>query len=101
MIVMMDYADRLPRTAHMFSMEIAHLNSSLNPLLYAIFNPAFQRGYMLVFRLLLRTKRNDGRKSSQAQVFNNHIGIGAKFRVTSNNQPSHMSIPNDSIIHKI
>lgn len=101
MIVMTDYADRLPRTAHMFSMEIAHLNSSLNPLLYAIFNPAFQRGYMLVFRLLLRTKPNNARKSSQAQVFTNHIGIGAKFRVTSNNPPSHMSIPNDSIIHKI
>lgn len=101
MIVMLDYADRLPRTAHMFSMEIAHLNSSLNPLLYAIFNPAFQRGYMLVFRLLLRTKPNDVRKSSQAQVFNNQIGIGAKFRVTSNNLPSQMSIPNDSVIHRI
>lgn len=47
---MSDYKDNLPRTAHMFSMSAAHLNSSLNPLLYAICNPQFQKGYKLFFK---------------------------------------------------
>ena len=53
MIVMLDYSDSLPRSAHMFSMAIAHLNSSLNPLLYAMTNPLFQKGYGLFIRKLL------------------------------------------------
>ena len=53
MIVMLDYADRLPRSAHMFSMVVAHLNSSMNPLLYALTNPLFQKGYGVFIRKLL------------------------------------------------
>jgi uncharacterized protein with PQ loop repeat len=55
-IVMIDFHDNLPRTAHMFSMLLAHLNSSLNPVLYAIFNPGFQRGYMTFLRVLILRK---------------------------------------------
>jgi hypothetical protein len=55
-IVMTDFPDRLPRTAHMFSMAIAHLNSAFNPLLYAIFNPAFQRGYKLFFQIIFLSR---------------------------------------------
>ena len=51
-IVMTDYSDRLPRTAVMFTMTFAHLNSSLNPILYGIYNPAFRAGYMVLFRKL-------------------------------------------------
>ena len=50
MIVMLDFQDKLPRSAHMFSMAIAHLNSSLNPLLYALTNPLFQKGYKVFIR---------------------------------------------------
>jgi hypothetical protein len=65
-IVMSDYHDQLPRTAHMFSMLLAHLNSSLNPLLYAIFNPGFQRGYLTFFRvLILRKAPPKGEKASK------------------------------------
>nr|QVK45856.1 G protein-coupled receptor [Proales similis] len=52
MIVMLDYADRLPSAVHAFAMLVAHLNSSLNPLLYAIFNPSFQRGYKTFLSIL-------------------------------------------------
>lgn len=50
LIVLTDYSDKLPRQAVMFTMSIAHLNSSLNLILYAIFNPAFKRGYRVLFR---------------------------------------------------
>lgn len=53
---MKDYQDKLPRTAHMFSMSAAHLNSSMNPLLYAIYNPPFQKGYKLFLRKLFCKK---------------------------------------------
>ena len=93
MIVMTDYADRLPRSAHMFSMEIAHLNSSLNPLLYAIFNPAFQRGYMTVFRTILGRKKLNEKRSNASQAGNDFTkNAKGKFKVTSNfGQPSCVS----------
>ena len=50
LVIMIDYEDKLPRSAIMFTMAIAHLNSSLNPVLYGIFNSAFRRGYTILFR---------------------------------------------------
>lgn len=44
-IVMIDYQDRLPRNAVMFTMSLAHLNSCMNPIWYALFNPTFRMGY--------------------------------------------------------
>ena len=52
LIVMVDFEDKLPRSAIMFTMAIAHLNSSLNPVLYGIFNSAFKRGYYNLFRMI-------------------------------------------------
>lgn len=52
LVVMTDFGDKLPRTAHMYSMLIAHLNSSLNPVVYAISNPLFQKGYKNFFSLV-------------------------------------------------
>ena len=37
-------------------MLIAHLNSALNPLLYGIFNPLFQKGYKNVLFFIIRRK---------------------------------------------
>nr|QVK45857.1 G protein-coupled receptor [Proales similis] len=54
-IVMIDFHDQLPMTVHAYFMMFAHLNSSLNPVLYAVCNPAFQRGYkQLILRLICR-----------------------------------------------
>lgn len=64
-IVMSDYRDKLPRTAHMFSMTVAHLNSALNPVLYGVFNPAFRRGYKLMFDLIFLGRLHNRRISTQ------------------------------------
>ena len=53
MIVMLDYGDRLPRSVYMFTMAVAHLNSSMNPLLYALTNPLFQKGYGVLLRKMV------------------------------------------------
>ena len=52
LIVMTDFDNKLPRSAHMYSMLLAHLNSSLNPIVYAISNPLFQTGYKNLFKIL-------------------------------------------------
>ena len=44
-----DFEDKWPRTVHMYTMLFAHMNSSLNPLVYAISNPLFQKGYKNFF----------------------------------------------------
>ena len=46
---MADFDNSLPRTAIMYSMMLAHLNSAFNSILYAIFNPAYQQGYKRFF----------------------------------------------------
>lgn len=48
-IVMVDYEDKLPRSAVMFTMTFAHLNSSFNSILYGLFNSAFRHGYLKLF----------------------------------------------------
>ncbi len=50
---MSDPADRLPRVAHIYSITLAHFNSSFNPIFYAIFNPAFKRGYLIFLSKVL------------------------------------------------
>ena len=42
---MINFNNFLPRTAIMYSMQLAHLNSAFNPILYGVFNPAYQKGY--------------------------------------------------------
>ena len=42
---MINFNNFLPRTAIMYSMQLAHLNSAFNPILYGVFNPAYQNGY--------------------------------------------------------
>ena len=52
-IVMVDFEDRLARTAHMFPIAIAHFNSTLNPIFYAVSNTKFKKGYRRVANLVL------------------------------------------------
>lgn len=42
---MTDFGDHYSRSVHMYTMLMAHLNSTLNPLLYGIFNSPFKKGY--------------------------------------------------------
>lgn len=56
LIVIFDFEDKLPRSAVMFSMTFAHLNSALNPILYAIFNSSFRSGYVILFNKICCTK---------------------------------------------
>ena len=52
LIVMIDFQDKLPRSVIMFTMTLGHYNSSLNPFLYAMFNSAFRRGCINLFKKL-------------------------------------------------
>ena len=70
---MSDFRDQLPRTAHMFSMMIAHLNSALNPILYGLFNPAFQRGYMRFMKMMIYGKKVNFNRTTLEQTM--HVSI--------------------------
>ena len=53
---MIDFKDELPRSAHMYPILLAHINSSLNPILYAFTNSNFKRGYINFFYFLFDKK---------------------------------------------
>ena len=47
------FDDKLPIAAHVFTNLPAHLNSALNPIFYAVFNPKMKQGYARFLRLLI------------------------------------------------
>jgi hypothetical protein len=49
-VVIADFKDQLPAAVHMFAIELAHFNSALNPVFYAIFSSGFRKGYRLFLR---------------------------------------------------
>jgi hypothetical protein len=53
---MMDWQLTFPAASEMYTLLIAHLNSACNPILYAIFNPNFNRGYRNVLVCILPKK---------------------------------------------
>lgn len=52
-VVMVDYQDRWPRPVHMFSLVLAHFNSSLNPIFFALSSKNFKKGYRNFLQLIL------------------------------------------------
>jgi hypothetical protein len=76
LIVMLDFADKLPPSAVGFSMTIAHLNSSLNPILYAKFNLEFRKGCFNMFKLLkLRYQSQPSAESSRNIISGSRTGL--------------------------
>ena len=68
---MIDFDNHLPRAAIMYSMMLAHLNSALNPILYAVFNPAYRRGYknlLFYFKTCKKRKENIIRIKSDRNI---------------------------------
>ena len=65
-IVMVNFDDRLPRSAIMYSMMLAHLNSAFNSILYGLYNPAFSIGYRRFLKKI-----------------NDSIYIGSLYKATS------------------
>ena len=49
-IIMVNFGNRLPRSAVMYSMMLAHLNSAFNSILYGFYNPGFSTGYRRVLK---------------------------------------------------
>ena len=77
-IVMIDFEDRLPPSAHAFSMAFAHFNSTLNPIFYAMYNPGFKRGYNKLFSIIfcmetLSTARKSSTKSNLAGTKSSNV----------------------------
>ena len=57
LVLLIDVNNKLPRTAYMFPGLMLHLNSSLNPILYALTNSQIREGYYnLLFFLFNRKK---------------------------------------------
>ena len=44
-IYIIDTDDNMPTQLHMYLFVLAHLNSALNPILYAAFNPKIKQSY--------------------------------------------------------
>ena len=65
LIVFVDFGSMLPQHALMFSMAIAHFNSSLNAIIYALYNPDFKRGYANLFKKISALKIKKSNKIEQ------------------------------------
>ena len=50
--------DQLPIPAHAFTNLPAHLNSALNPILYALFNPKIKEGYFKLLNYIFCNRLN-------------------------------------------
>ena len=61
-----DFADKYPMIVHTFTTAIAHFNSTLNPILYTIFNPAFRKSFIKMLNKLFYS--NQRRKSDQSNI---------------------------------
>jgi len=57
LILLIDLENKLHRTAFMFSLLLLHLNSSLNPILYAFTNTQIREGYLNLFYFLFNRKK--------------------------------------------
>jgi hypothetical protein len=70
---MIDSEDKWSNEVYVYSMLFAILNSTLNPIFYALTNPNYQRGFMNVFSLICchkidskqRTKDSEKRTTTQ------------------------------------
>jgi hypothetical protein len=49
LFVLINFYDKFPRSVMMYTMTLGHLNSSLNPIIYFIFNSAFRHGSANLF----------------------------------------------------
>ena len=47
--VMSDWQYKFPAPVYMYTLLAAHLNSTFNPIFYALFNPSFKKGYFMIF----------------------------------------------------
>ena len=69
---MFDAHDKFPAEAHVYTMLFAHLNSSLNPVLYAVSNPVYQKGYKNFIRFLfcmpVRNKQFDSKHKTNEKI---------------------------------
>lgn len=65
LIILVDFGSMLPQNALMFSMAIAHFNSSLNAIIYPLYNPDFKRGYANLFRKISAFKIKKSNKVEQ------------------------------------
>ena len=55
---MIDFENKFPRSVIIYSMQLAHLNSAFNPILYGMFNPAYQKGYKRFINFMLHKKHD-------------------------------------------
>lgn len=73
LVILSDLDDKLPNSAYMYSMLIAHLGSSTNVILYGLTNSQIFKGYKNLFTICLNRKSlsHDPTRFSSATFMNN------------------------------
>ena len=57
LLILIDSNNELPAAAYMYSMTLAHLSPTLNPILYALTNSQIKNGYLNFFNLIFFRKK--------------------------------------------
>ena len=65
---MTDWNYDFPTASLVYTVLIAHLNSACNPILYAIFNPGFKKGYGNIIKYFLRKSFDSTKLKSTIKI---------------------------------
>jgi len=56
LVILVDKYDQLPREYYVYTIIALMLNSSMNPIFYALTNPKFQKGYLNILDIIMCRK---------------------------------------------
>ena len=92
-VFLADFEDQLPISAHVFTNLPAHLNSALNPIFYAIFNPKMKQGYVRFIHLMICRADNKVNKfelsaRSSPTITNKPVNALNNISASENIEPS-------------
>ena len=73
LVVMIDEFDHFSKGVHAFTMLIAHFNSALNPVLLAISDSNFKKGYWKIFQKIFKLKTRPQFLNTEQSMKHTHV----------------------------
>lgn len=74
-VMLVDYEDKWSKIIYVLTVEISHLNNSINFILYGAMNRRFRSGYRYCFNLIWPCQTQNGERSVSSK---NYIGVSSK-----------------------
>lgn len=99
-VILADTGDHYSKVIYTFTIEIAHFNNSVNPILYGLMNKRFQNGYIYFFKSIKRCFMKSKFESKSQNSFKTLSTISNPTLINSKCQSlemTHAYLTNDSV----